>query len=106
MYGYTTFHEKIMNTLINSVHDNTCSHAYIFEGAPGLFVHSSAALFAAALTCLDSAISPCGTCRSCIESKAETNPDIYHIVREKMRPFNSVFIKLGEKLIQSLAGSG
>ena len=30
----------------------------------------------------------------------------YHIVREKMRPFNSVFIKLGEKLIQSLAGSG
>lgn len=83
MYGYTTFHEKIMNTLINSVHDGTCSHAYIFEGAPGLFVHSSAALFAAALTCLDSAISPCGTCRSCIESKAGTNPDIYHIVREK-----------------------
>ena len=83
MYGYTTFHEKIMNTLINSVHDGTCSHAYIFEGAPGLFVHSSAALFAAALTCLDSGIAPCGSCRSCVESKAETNPDIYHIVREK-----------------------
>ena len=30
----------------------------------------------------------------------------YHIVREKMRPFDGVFIKLGEQLIQSLAGSG
>ena len=83
MYGYTTFHEKIMNTLINSVHDGNCSHAYIFEGESGLFIKDNADLFAAALTCLNSSIAPCGTCRSCVESKAMTNPDIYHIVREK-----------------------
>lgn len=83
MYGYLTFHDKIMNTLIESVRTKNSAHAYIFEGASGLFKHSSADLLAAALTCLNSSTAPCGTCRSCIESKAKTNPDISHIVREK-----------------------
>lgn len=83
MYGYTTFHEKTMNTLIESVHNGTNAHAYIFDGPKGLMKHSSAKLFAAALTCLGKGSQPCGTCRSCIESKADTNPDVLHIMREK-----------------------
>ena len=83
MYGYTTFHDKILNNLIESVHNKTSSHAYIFEGADGLFLNNCAKLFAAALTCENTSISPCGSCRSCIQSKADTNPDICYILREK-----------------------
>lgn len=83
MYGYMTFHDKILTNLIESVHNGNTSHAYIFEGADGLFLQNCARLFAAALTCENTAIAPCGSCRSCIQSKAQTNPDISTIVREK-----------------------
>ena len=83
MYGYMTFHDKILNNLIDSVHNKSASHAYIFEGADGLFLNNCAKLFAAALTCENTSVAPCGSCRSCIQAKADTNPDICYIVREK-----------------------
>ena len=82
MYGYSVFHEKIMKMLINNVHNNACSHAYIFDGMKGLHKHEAGLLFAQALTCLNPSAAPCGACSSCIEAKAKTNPDIRHIVRE------------------------
>ena len=82
MYGYHTFHEKIMGKLIENVRGGFNSHAYIFEGRDGADLKNSAMLFAAALTCLNIKSAPCGACRSCVESKAGTNPDIMHIVRE------------------------
>lgn len=68
-----------MNSLIRSVRDGMNSHAYIFEGEKGLGKHNAARLFAAALTCADSAIAPCGACPSCVEAKADTNPDIIYV---------------------------
>ena len=82
MYGYRIFHEKIMNRLIDNVRNKTHSHAYIFEGKDMPDIKNSAELFAAALTCLNTRSAPCGTCRSCIESTAGTNPDIRHVCRE------------------------
>ena len=41
MYGYTVFHDKIINTLISSVHNGTNSHAYIFEGPAGMYRHEA-----------------------------------------------------------------
>ena len=79
MYGYEIFHDELMNSLIDSVHNGTSSHAYIFEGDKGLGIRNAARLFAAALTCQDANISPCGACSSCIESKADTNPDIVYV---------------------------
>ena len=79
MYGYNTFHEELMQNLINSVHDGLSSHAYIFEGAKGLDLRGSARLFAAALTCPDRAIAPCGACQVCKETRADTNPDIVYV---------------------------
>lgn len=76
MYGYETFHEELMKSLIDSVHRGESSHAYIFEGESGMGKRNSARLFAAALTCVNTEISPCGSCQNCIESKADTNPDI------------------------------
>ncbi len=76
MYGYKTYHENLMRTLINSVHSSLASHAYIFEGENGLNILESAKLFAMALTCQNPASAPCCSCRSCVESRADTNPDI------------------------------
>ena len=68
MYGYTIFHEELMNNLIESVKNDTVSHAYIFNADEGMFVLEAATLFAMSLTCLDSGLVPCGVC-ICTDSK-------------------------------------
>ena len=68
-----------MKNLIESVHNGVSSHAYIFEGEKGLGVLNSARLFAAALTCENTGVAPCGSCKNCVESKADTNPDIIYV---------------------------
>lgn len=83
MYGYEVFHEELIKNLIESVHDGKSSHAYIFEGEKGLGTLEAARLFAAALTCSNTSISPCGTCQTCVESKADTNPDIIYVRPQK-----------------------
>lgn len=83
MYGYEVFHEELMKNLIESVHNGRSSHAYIFEGEKGLMTLEAARLFAAALTCPNTSISPCGTCQTCVESKADTNPDIIYVRPQK-----------------------
>ena len=79
MYGYTIFHEKLMNSLITSIKNKKNSNAYIFEGPKGTFKHECAKLFAMSLCCTSSEI-PCGCCEGCVQAKAQTNPDIKHIV--------------------------
>ena len=79
MYGYDVFHEDLMKSLITAVREGVNAHAYIFEGDCGLDIANAARLFAAALTCVNSEIAPCGSCPSCIEAKAETNPDIVFV---------------------------
>lgn len=83
MYGYEIFHDDLMKNLIESVHNGVSSHAYIFEGEKGLGKLNAARLFAAALTCPNTDISPCGSCQICIESKADTNPDIIYVKAKK-----------------------
>lgn len=83
MYGYEIFHEELMTNLIDSVHNSTSSHAYIFEGEKGLGKLNAAKMFAAALTCSDTSIAPCGVCHNCIEAKADTNPDIIYVRAKK-----------------------
>ena len=83
MYGYNIFHEDIINNLIENIRDGKCANAYIFEGEKGLAKHEAARLFAHALVCDDEKHAPCCECRSCIESKAGTNPDIITVGKEK-----------------------
>ena len=74
-----------MNNLIRSVRAGVSSHAYIFEGDAGLGIQSSAKLFAAALTCVNKSNAPCGSCPSCIQAGADTNPDIIYVEKPKDR---------------------
>lgn len=79
MYRYDTFHDELMLELINNVHDGSVHQAYIFEGPEGINILESAKLFAAALTCRNKSIAPCGSCPVCSLSYAGTNPDISFI---------------------------
>lgn len=83
MYGFNTFHEDLMKTLINSVRTGSASHAYIFEGDGGLNLLENARLFAMALTCKNPSIAPCTDCNCCREAKAMTNPDIIFFEKPK-----------------------
>lgn len=83
MYGYDIFHDDLMQSLINTVREGKNSHAYIFEGAKGLDILTAARLFAMALTCKNTEIAPCTSCPSCIEAKADTNPDIVYVRPDK-----------------------
>lgn len=85
MYGYTTFHDDLLKSLINSARNGAASHAYVFEGVKGLAKHESARLFAAALTCENSSAAPCGSCEACVLSKAGTNPDIIYVEKPSDR---------------------
>lgn len=83
MYGYNIFHDDLMNTLIGNIRQGKCANAYIFEGERGLAKHEAARLFAQALVCDDEKHAPCCECRSCVEAKAGTNPDIIFLKKEK-----------------------
>ena len=78
MYGYDIFHDDLMQNLIDTVREGKNSHAYIFEGAKGLGIFN-----AARLTCKNTQIAPCTSCASCVEAKADTNPDIVYIRPDK-----------------------
>lgn len=85
MYGYEIFHENIMNTLIENARRGLNANTYIFEGAKGLGKHEAARLFANALVCDDAELAPCGVCKSCVETRAGTHPDIVVVKKENDR---------------------
>ena len=83
MYGYEVFHKEIMETLINSVRQNTNANTYVFEGAGGLGKHQAARLFAQALVCSDTKNAPCMSCAACKEAHSLSHPDIFFVEKEK-----------------------
>lgn len=68
--------KTVIQSLQNSISNQKIGHAYIFEGPEGIGKKTVAAIFAAALTCDDQSIEPCGNCRSCIKNEAGNHPDI------------------------------
>ena len=84
MYGFNTFHEKIMEGLIGNVRRENPPHAYIFEGEAGLNLSESARLFAVTLACPNDN-PPCNSCNSCMSAKGGNNPDIIFVVPEEKK---------------------
>lgn len=76
MYGYEIFHPETAGALLRSVREGTAGHAYIFNGESGLGRHETARLLAAAFACRNQKNAPCGQCPSCVQTKAQTNPDV------------------------------
>nr|QGT51286.1 DNA polymerase III subunit delta' [uncultured Firmicutes bacterium] len=76
-------HEKVKNVLQTAVSTGQARHAYLFEGARGVGRLSTALAFAAALVCEQpEGAEPCGKCKSCMMSAAQTHPDIRVITNQ------------------------
>lgn len=85
MYGYTVFHEDIINSLIRSVREGRSANAYIFEGDKKLGVMNAAELFAKTLMCLETDSAPCGKCGPCEEMETGADPDLIRVTKPKDR---------------------
>ncbi len=99
MYGYTVFHEDIINSLIRSVREGRSANAYIFEGDKKLGVMNAAELFAKTLMCLEPDSAPCGSCGPCEEIETGADPDMIRIAKPKDRA--SIGIDIARDVINS-----
>ena len=86
MHGFEDIlgQEAIIRHFEEAVSSGKLSHAYILAGEEGFGKHLLAARAAAALLCTEEeGDRPCGTCASCIQAEAGTNPDIVYVTHEK-----------------------
>lgn len=72
--------QVVVQTLINSIKNQSIAHAYLFSGVRGTGKTSIAKIFAKAINCSDYQQPLCGSCDVCVEfaSNAEI-PDIFEI---------------------------
>lgn len=106
MYGYTTFHTKIASTLTDNARSGNISHAYIFEGAKGMYKTETARLFANAIICENRQIAPCGECHACREAAAKTSPDIIFTEHDKGadgKPKKTIGVEAARRLCDDAA---
>lgn len=76
-------HKNIIQYIKNAVEQNKLSHAYILNGQRGSGKKLLARLFAMTLQCESGTSEPCGTCRSCMQTKNGNQPDIITVTHEK-----------------------
>lgn len=82
MYEHEIFHKSLMNTLFQTVREQSNANTYIFEGSKGLSKHAAARLFAKSLVCDNTEKAPCCECDKCLEADAGSHPDIIFVERE------------------------
>jgi len=76
-------HKDIIQYIKNAVEQKKLSHAYILNGQRGSGKKMLARLFAMTLQCESGQSEPCGTCRSCMQTKSGNQPDIITLTHEK-----------------------
>lgn len=76
-------HKDIIQYMKNAINQNKISHAYIVNGQRGSGKKLLSRLFAMALQCESGQNEPCGTCKSCVQTKNSNQPDIITVTHEK-----------------------
>ena len=71
--------DHIVKTLLNAVHKNKISHAYLFCGPRGTGKTSIAKIFAKALNCTSEDKIPCGECENCKAIADGSFPDLFEL---------------------------
>lgn len=84
-FNHIIGHERIKEHLQEAIHQDTLSHAYIFNGEPGSGKKLLAKTLAAALLCEaeGNMEKPCGKCKSCVQASSDNHPDIHMVTHEK-----------------------
>ena len=88
--------DQIRDHLQDAVKSGHISHAYILSGPKDSGKHFIANIFASAILCTDRQMDsrgmpePCGSCISCIQAAAGSNPDILYVRRQPDRKGISV----------------
>ena len=76
-------HKDIIQYMKSAIDQKKLSHAYIVNGQRGSGKKLLSRLFAMTLHCESGQNEPCGTCRSCVQTKNGNQPDIITISHEK-----------------------
>lgn len=76
-------HKEIIKYMKNAIEQKKLSHAYIVNGQRGSGKKLLSRLFAMTLQCESGMNEPCGTCRSCMQTKNGNQPDIITVTHEK-----------------------
>lgn len=74
--------EKLCHRLADEISEGRFPHAYILAGKPGTGKRTLALHIAAALSCKNKTILPCGVCESCEKILGGYSPDVLHIRKE------------------------
>ncbi len=77
--------QEVKRFLLESLQADRIGHAYLFSGPDGIGKKTFAEYFSYYLTCQNSQVDPCGSCKCCALNKAETNPDIIRIQRQEKK---------------------
>lgn len=76
-------HKDIIQYMKNAIDQKKLSHAYIVNGQRGSGKKLLSRLFAMTLQCESGQNEPCGTCKSCVQTKNGNQPDIITVKHEK-----------------------
>jgi len=76
-------HKDIIQYMKNAIEQKKLSHAYIVNGQRGSGKKLLSRLFAMTLQCETGENEPCGSCRSCVQTKNGNQPDIITVTHEK-----------------------
>jgi DNA polymerase-3 subunit delta' len=82
MFNQIVGHQEIKNELTNHLSRDRITHAYLFNGIPGIGKGIASKLFSRSILC-ENVSTSCGECRSCHVFDAGTHPDFHLIEDEK-----------------------
>ena len=72
--------DHIVESLKNTIKNNSISHAYLFSGPRGVGKTSTARVFSKAINCENGpTVNPCNKCRNCVEITKGISPDVIEI---------------------------
>ena len=93
--------EPVKKLLAHALQQRAYSHAYLFEGPPGLGKEALAREFVAAILC-SSENPPCHTCQSCRQVAAGTHPELRVIQPEDPEKDTSVSVEVIRTMIKDI----
>lgn len=98
-------HDKIINSLKNTIKNDTIAHGYLFKGPKTIGKTMVGLAFSKTLLCRKKGLEPCNVCKSCIQFDSNNHPDL-HIEEPEGDSFKKEQIDEIQKEIRKLPYEG